>query len=151
MRDPDEVERLFEAAMKEADSGDSLAAMRRLYARGESDGPEAVADLLHPDFELRVETGPLGGRSYRGLQGLKRLRRDSEEQWASDHFEPQGLRSAPDGRLVVLGRLRVTEKEGGTELDLPQAHVCELRDGKFARVTVDGDIGRALDAAGLDS
>lgn len=149
MRDPDEVERLFEAAMKEADSGDALAAMRRLYARGESNGPEAVAELLHPNFELRVETGPLGGRSYRGLEGLKRLRRDSEEHFASDHFEPQGLRSAPGGRLVVLGRLRVTEKEGGTELDVPHAHVCELRDGKFARVTADGDIGRALDAAGL--
>jgi ketosteroid isomerase-like protein len=151
MRDPDEVERRFEAAMKEADSGEALSAMRRLYDRSERAGPEAVSDLLHPRFELRIEAGPLEGRTYRGLEGLKQARRDSEEHFASDHFEPQGIRGAPGGRLVVLGRLRVTEKEGATELDVPRAHVCELRDGKFARVTVHGDIARALDAVGLDA
>ena len=46
----------------------------------------------------------------------------------------EGLRSAADGRWVVLGRLQIVEKDDGGELDVPLAHVLEQRDKQKKKV-----------------
>jgi ketosteroid isomerase-like protein len=83
------------------------------------------------------------------MKGYQRWRAEMEELFEADSFQPEGLRSVADGRLVVLGRLQITEKESGDELDVPLAHVLGQRDRKVASVTVYSEISAALEAVGL--
>jgi ketosteroid isomerase-like protein len=96
-----------------------------------------------------METVFLDDKTYKGLRGYKRYRADIEELFARDRFQPEGLRAARDGRWVVLGRLQITQKESGDELDVPLAHVLEQRDRKVASFTVYSDISAALESVGL--
>lgn len=146
--DVETLERQFNAAMEEADTGPALDAVRRIYGEFERGG-EALAALLHPDFQIRMETVFLDGKVYKGLRGFERWRGDMEELFESDSFRPEGLRSAADGRWVVLGRLQITEKESGDELDVPLAQVLEQRDRKVASFTAYSEISAALESVGL--
>jgi ketosteroid isomerase-like protein len=147
-RDVEALERQFNAAMEEADTGSALDAARRIYAEIDRVGTETAAGLLHPKFELHMETTFLGGEVYRGPGGFAEWRAAMEERFAEDTFEPQGIRFGQGG-FVVLGRLRVKGKESGVEVDEPIAHHHEQRDGKLARLTMYSDIDEALAAAGI--
>ena len=146
--DVETLERQFNAAMEEADTGSALEAVRRIYDEFDRGG-EGLEALLHPDFQIRMETVFLDDKTYKGLRGYKRWRTDIEELFEADRFQPEGLRAAADGRWVVLGRLQITQKESGDELDVPLAHVLEQRDRKVAGVTVFSDISAALQSVGL--
>jgi ketosteroid isomerase-like protein len=148
--DVETLERQFNAAMEEADTGSALDAVRRIYDEFERGGAGLEA-LLHPDFQIRMETVFIEGKSYKGMKGFTKWRGDMEELFESDSFRPEGLRSAEDGRWVVLGRLQIVEKEkeGGDELDVPLAHVLEQRDKKVAAVTAYSEISAALESVGL--
>jgi ketosteroid isomerase-like protein len=146
--DVETLERQFNAAMEEADTGSALEAVRRIYDEFDRGG-EGLEALLHPDFQIRMETVFLDEKTYKGVRGYKRWRTDIEELFEEDRFQPEGLRAAADGRWVVLGRLQITQKESGDELDVPLAHVLEQRDRKVAGVTVYSDISAALQSVGL--
>jgi ketosteroid isomerase-like protein len=145
--DVETLERQFNAAMEEADTGSALDAVRRIYDEFERGGAGLEA-LLHPDFQLRMETVFLDGKLYKGVKGYRRWRGEMEELFEADSFQPEGLRSAADGRWVVLGRLQISKKDDG-ELDVPLAHVLEQRDRKVAGVTVYSEISAALESVGL--
>jgi ketosteroid isomerase-like protein len=146
--DIETLERQFNVAMEEADTGSALEAVRRIYDEFGRGGAGLEA-LLHPDFQLQMETVFLDGKTYKGMKGFRRWRREMEELFESDSFRPEGLRSVADGRWVVLGRLQITKKESGDELDVPLAHVLEQRDRKVASVTVYSEVSAALEAVGL--
>jgi ketosteroid isomerase-like protein len=146
--DVEVLERQFNAAMEEADTGSALEAVRRIYDEIERGGVGLEA-LLHPDFQIRMETVFIDDKTYKGIRGYRRWRADIEELFEADRFQPEGLRAARDGRWVVLGRLQITQKEDAGELDVPLAHVLEQRDRKVASFTVYSDISEALDAVGL--
>src|SRR5215213_6403183 len=145
--DVEALERQFNAAMEEADTGSALDAVRRIYAEFDR-GVDAAAGLLHPKFELHMETVFLGGKVYKGAKGFARWREEMEELFEKDSFQAQGIRFGGDG-FVVLGRLRVKQKESGVEVDEPIAHYHEQRDGKLARLTMYSDLDDALRAAGI--
>jgi ketosteroid isomerase-like protein len=146
--DIETLERQFNAAMEEADTGSALDAVRRIYDEFDRGGPGLEA-LLHPDFQLRMETVFIEGKVYKGMKGYQRWRGEMDELFESDSFRPEGLRSVADGRWVVLGRLQITKQDDGGELDVPLAHVLEQRDRKVASVTVYSEISAALEAVGL--
>jgi ketosteroid isomerase-like protein len=146
--DVETLERQFNAAMEEADTGSALEAVRRIYDEFDRGGVGLEA-LVHPDFQIRMETVFLEEKVYDGLRGYEKWREDVEELFEEDRFQPEGLRAAADGRWLVLGRLQITEKESGDELDVPLAHVLEQRDRKVASFTVYSDISRALESVGL--
>jgi ketosteroid isomerase-like protein len=146
--DIETLERQFNAAMEEADTGSALDAVRRIYDEFDRGGVGLEA-LLHPDFQLRMETVFIDGKTYKGMRGFQRWRGEMDEIFESDSFRPEGLRSVTEGRWVVLGRLQITQKESGDELDVPLAHVLEQRDRKVASVTVFSEISAALESVGL--
>jgi ketosteroid isomerase-like protein len=146
--DIETLERQFNAAMEEADTGSALEAVRRIYDEFDRGG-KGLEALLHPDFQIRMETVFLDDKTYKGMRGYKRWRTDIDELFDADRFQPEGLRSAAEGRWVVLGRLQITQKESGEELDVPLAHVLEQRDKKVASFTVYSDISAALESVGL--
>jgi ketosteroid isomerase-like protein len=147
-QDVEALERQFNTAMEEADTGSSLEAVKRIYNELER-GPEAVGALLHPDFELCMHTVFLDDKAYRGVRGFGNWRRDMEELFEEDRFQPVGLRFAGRERWVVLGRFHFKGRGDGDELDVPLAHVVEQRDRKLARVTAYSEISEALAAVGL--
>jgi hypothetical protein len=95
-----------------------------------------------------METVFIDGKTYKGVRGFERWRGEMDEIFDSDSFRPEGLRSVAEGRWVVLGRLQITQKESGDELDVPLAHVLEQRDRKVATVTVYSEISAALESVG---
>ncbi|MGZ5316733.1 MAG: nuclear transport factor 2 family protein [Solirubrobacterales bacterium] len=145
----EELERQFNAAMEEADTGSSLEAIRRVYGELESEDADAIAAILHPKFELEVETSFISGKSYKGARGYLNWRREMDELFEQERFQPVGVRFAGRDRWVVLGRMHVKEADGGAELDLPLAHVCEQRDRKIALIAIHADIAAALESIGL--
>ncbi|MGH2955711.1 MAG: nuclear transport factor 2 family protein [Solirubrobacterales bacterium] len=148
-QDVEALERQFNAAMEEADTGSALEALRRVYdefTRGEG---ETLAALLHPEFEIRMETVFLDGKTYKGLRGFGNWRKDMAELFEEQRFQPVGVRFAGHDRYVVLGRFHIKEKESGVELDVPLAHVFEQRDRKVARFTPYTEISEALASVGL--
>ena len=146
--DVETLERQFNAAMEEADTGSALDALRRIYDEFDRGG-SGLEELLHPDFVLRMETVFIDGKTYKGVRGFERWRSEMDEIFESDSFRAEGLRSVAEGRWVVLGRLQITQKESGDELDVPLAHVLEQRDRKVAAVTVYSEISAALESVGL--
>jgi ketosteroid isomerase-like protein len=146
-QDVEALERQFNAAMEEADTGSALDAARRIYAEFDR-GAEATAALLHPKFELHMETLFLDGKVYKGPKGFGEWRQEMQELFEEDSFQPQGVRFGQGG-FVVLGRLRVKSKKSGVEVDEPLVHHHEQREGKLARLTMYSDIDRALEAAGI--
>jgi ketosteroid isomerase-like protein len=147
-QDIEALERQFNTAMEEAETGTSLDAVKRIYDELES-GAEGLSALLHPDFELHMQTAFLDGKAYRGVRGFRNWRRDMAELFEEDRFQPVGLRFAGRDRWVVLGRFHFKGAEDGDELDVPLAHVFEQRDRKLARVTAYTEISEALAAVGL--
>ncbi len=147
-QDVEALERQFNAAMEEADKGSALDAARRIYAEFDRGDPEATTGLLHPKFELHMETVFLDGKVYRGAKGFAKWRKEMDELFEEDSFDPQGIRFGKGG-FVVLGRLRVKGAEDGVEVDEPLAHYHEQKDGKLARLTMYSDIDQAMGAAGI--
>jgi hypothetical protein len=147
--DVEALERQFNAAMEEAEKGTALEAIQRLYNEFEGDSPDAVGAIVHPELRVEMRSLFLEGKSYKGVRGYMNWRRDMGKLFSSHAFRPVGVRFAARDRWVVLGRLQVTEAEGGAELDVPLAHAVEQREKKVARITVYSDIGEALEAFGL--
>lgn len=131
--------------MEEADTGSSLEAVRRIYAEFDGEGPP-TGGFLHRSFELRCEAYFLTGKTYRGVKGFNQWREEMSELFEEDSFEPQGVLFGSGG-FVVLGRLRVKERDEGIEVDEPFAHRHEQRNGKLLRLTLFADLDAALESA----
>jgi ketosteroid isomerase-like protein len=147
--DVEALERQFNSAMEEAETGTALEAIRRLYNELNRDDTEAVAAFAHAELRVEIKALFLEGKTYKGVRGFMNWRRDMGDLFSKHAFQPVGVRFAARDRWVVLGRLHVTEAETGSELDVPLAHAVEQRDRKVARITVYSDIVEALEASGL--
>lgn len=149
--DVEALERQFNAAMEEADTGSALDAVKRIYDEFDRGETESLTALLHPKFEVHMETIFLDGKTYKGVRGFMKWRSEMEELFEEERFQPVGIRFAPDDRWVVLGRFHFKGTGSGVELDVPLAHVFEQRDRKVARFVPYSDISEALDSVGLSA
>ena len=147
--DVEALERQFNGAMEEAETGTALEAIRRLYNEFYGDDAEAVAAIVHPELQVEMKSLFLEGKTYKGVRGFMNWRRDMAKLFSGERFQPVGVRFAARERWVVLGRLHVKEAESGDELDVPLAHCVEQRDKKVARIAVYSDISEALEDFGL--
>ena len=109
---------------------------------------EAVMETCHPDAEFVPVRAVFEGISYHGEEGLRQFFADMDEEWNDMRTELDELRDA-DGTVIVLGRFHATGKASGIEVDWPAAWVCEMRDGKTARLQAYTDQQEALRVAGL--
>ena len=121
--------------------------MREVYARFEEGGVDAIAETLHPEYELHMATLFFDTDVFHGVDGLRRWREDIAQASEYDRFEPHGVRFSSDGtRYAVIGRVHMKGRASGVELDHPLVHLFELRDGKVWRQTMYDDIDQALAA-----
>lgn len=120
---------------------------RAYYEAAERRDGAALAELLHPDVELRLTEGlpdDLGG-VYEGMEpALGALRR------AAEGFDPlacpERFLPAEDGHVVVLGRYAGVARETGVPFDAAFAHVLRVREGRIDRFTQVTDSRRWADA-----
>jgi hypothetical protein len=87
-------------------------------------------------FDPELESAPLflgEGRSYRGLEGFRRMWLDWFEPWASYHVHVEGIIEEGD-RVAVLIRDRARHRGSDAEVELLAGSVWTVRAGKITRV-----------------
>ncbi len=107
---------------------------------------EAVAPLLHPDFEI-VGTVIGTERAYLGVEGFREFMLDWLAPW--DAFRSKVDRTIDDGERVVT-IFRQSARRGSSEVQARAAWVWTIEDGMVARVVGYADPADALKAVGLE-
>jgi ketosteroid isomerase-like protein len=105
-----------------------------------------VFETLDPDVELVPVRAVLEGNSYRGHGGFERFVADMDEDWDNFRPEPEEVRDLGGGSVLVVGRFSARGKASGVEVSTPAVWLCDVRDGKVARVSFYADEAAALDA-----
>ena len=108
---------------------------------------DAMLATLQPDCELIPLRAVLEGTVYHGYDGLRQWLTDMAEDWDDLRIDSDEVRALGGGRVLVLGRFRARGKSSGVSIDQPAAWICELVDGKVARIRFFADADVALDAA----
>ncbi len=106
----------------------------------------AAGDPLDPELEsAAVWLG--GGRSYRGLEGFRRMWLDWLEPWASYHVRVEKLIDRGE-RVVALIRDVARRQDTDAEVEIKAGSIWTLQDRKVVRVEF-RPRDEALEAAGL--
>lgn len=111
----------------------NLQIVQDAYAAFNEGDIESVVAMMDEDIEwVEPEGSPYSG-TYHGPNAV------IENVFGPSVEEVEGFEVVPDrfvdGRdcVVVLGSARGTVAETGKSLDIPFAHVCDLRDGRMIR------------------
>jgi ketosteroid isomerase-like protein len=92
----------------------------------------AAGDRLDPELEsAAVWLG--GGRSYRGLEGFRRMWLDWLEPWATYHVQVEGILEEGD-QVAVLIRDRGRHPDSDAEVELRAGSVWTVSAGRITRV-----------------
>ena len=106
-------------------------------------------DYLDEEYELRLPGGyPKGEPVFSGREGFAQLTAMLRDAWAEWPFEPERFIEAGD-HVVVFVRVVAEGGASGVPIELPDAHVVTLRDGRLTSTYVYRDRSEALEAAGL--
>jgi len=125
-------------ALGDADPNEDSALLDRMFR-----------DYLDEEFELRLPGGyPKGEPVFRGRQGSARLFAMLRDAWAEWRFEPERFIDAGD-QVVVFVRVVAKGSASEVPIELPDAHVLTVRDGRLTSSDVYRDRSEALQAAGL--
>jgi ketosteroid isomerase-like protein len=90
------------------------------------------------------------GGVFFGHDGVREWVRQVYEAIGEVHYRLDRIEELPDGRLLALLHARVTGRGSGIELEVPFAHVIEIRAGKATVLTQYTDIDAALEAVGCE-
>lgn len=130
-------------------SRDAVDVARRGYEAYESQGVEGILQFLDPTVEWRnPPDSPIAG-VFRGHDGVREWQRLTDEVFAEMHFWPEDLIEAPDGRVLALCHARVRGRGSEVVVEVPFAHVIEVRDGKAVAFAMYSQVADARAAVGL--
>lgn len=87
--------------------------------------------------------------TYRGLLALRSFWDLWLDTWADHHLEPLQLVTAANSTVFCRYRQTATGKVSGAEVEVENAQVITLRDGKVIRTVVYSDPDEAARAAGV--
>jgi hypothetical protein len=108
---------------------------------------ERAGELLDPGLESAAFWLG-GGRSYRGLDGFRRMWLDWLEPWATYHVHVEAV-FEEDDRVVVLIRDRGRHPGSDAEVELLAGSVWEVRAGKVTRVELYANREELFEASGF--
>lgn len=103
---------------------------------------------MDPDIEFFALRSATEG-TFQGHEGVRAFFADNRESF--EVFEPlhDDFRDLGDGRVLVLGSIRIRGRGSGVETEVPSAVLVTVRDGRIAYFKDYGDTQAALEAAGL--
>jgi ketosteroid isomerase-like protein len=123
--------------------------VRRGYEAYESDGIEGILPFLDPAVEWRNPTdSPIAG-VFRGHEGVREWQRLTDEVFAELHFWPKEITEAPNGRVLAICHGRARGRESDVVVDVPFAHVFEVRNGKVVFLQMYPQVADARAEVGL--
>jgi ketosteroid isomerase-like protein len=130
-------------------SAEDLETIRRgieAYNAGDVDGVVAMAD---PRVRFRPLRKLLEGGDYVGHDGMRRFMADMDEDWSKREIDVSELRELDD-LVLVLGDFHGVGKSGA-EVRFPVAWLCEMSEGKLARMRAYSSQDEAFEALGLSA
>jgi uncharacterized protein len=130
-------------------SQENVEIVRRGYEAYESGGIEGIISFLDPAVEWRnPPDSPIAG-VFHGHEGVREWQRLTAEVFADLHFWPKEIIEAPDGRVLAICQARVRGRGSDVVVDVPFAHVMEVRDGKVVAFQMFSQVADAEIAVGL--
>ncbi|MEK6272938.1 MAG: nuclear transport factor 2 family protein [Actinomycetota bacterium] len=104
----------------------------------------------HPQVEVWSKYAALdqGGEPYRGHEGMREWRAEIDRNFELHQVLAEDVR-AVEGKVLVLGAVRLRGKISGAEIQHPFGWVCEMRGGVLVRMFFYSSHAEALEAAGL--
>jgi ketosteroid isomerase-like protein len=110
-----------------------------------------ILEQATPDFEFHTaQLFPGIEPLYRGRQGMVEFWTTFiEEPWALFHLVVNEMVAVGDERVLALLTFTGTERDSGTEVATPYAHLATFRGDEVARIDAYADWDEARAAAGL--
>ncbi len=112
-----------------------------------SDTGELAQECYDPEVEYTTQPDAPMHMTYQGLKGLQRSLESLREVWDSMKIEAREFIET-DEAIVALTHFWL-RGHSGVELEVEQAWVYRMRDGKIWRMEQYGSKQEALEAAGL--
>ncbi len=96
-------------------------------------GFEELEAIVSPDFES-VMSPETGGRTLRGTEELRQFGDALEQDFEAFAYNPGEFIEAPDGRVLVLGKVGGVGRASKLPLAGEFGHLWTLEDGRATRV-----------------
>jgi ketosteroid isomerase-like protein len=124
----------------------------KLYEAFEEEGPEAVGKLIDETFDEDVEfiplqTGEVGGRVYRGRDGMIAFFGEIHEALDDVRYETPQCHEVGDELVVLFTRLAGTDRDTRVPVRQDLSLVYEFAGGLVHRMTAYETPAEALEAA----
>lgn len=125
---------------------DVVRRQAQAYAAGDW---ETAISLLDPDVVYDISRFSTAGGVFHGLQGVRDGFREWIGSWEGYRLEVLEVIDADDDQVVVLMRETGRGQGSGVPVEVDNAVVNTVRDGKVVRIDVYPTHAKALEAVGL--
>jgi uncharacterized protein len=130
-------------------SQENVDVLRRAYAAFQREGVEGIMPFLDEEIEWRnPEDSPIAG-VWRGHNGVRDWFAQASEAFGEMSFSPDEFREVSEHRVLVLLRFGLTGTASALQMEVPFAHVVDLRQGRATSLKMYSDQRDALEAVGL--
>ena len=122
--------------------------IRDVYAAFAAGDIEQLRAYWHEDGTYVNPPYAMEAGTRQGRDAMVEIWNSLHSLFEFDAVEVQEITEGPDGVLVVL-HYRGRGKTSGAPVDVPMAHVLEIRDGQVARLAWFGTRDEGAEAAGV--
>lgn len=107
----------------------------RFMAATRTGDKAALAEMLHPEFELIEPTGVPYEGTFRGLDGWRTLSKAVVQSWDDFQVEPIAFPGESADSFVVNLRLSGRSRKTGKPFSMSVLEVWTFREGKLLRIS----------------
>ena len=130
-------------------SAENVGIVRRLYEAWNRADYSTALELIDPEIEVEYHGVMIDKEaSYRGHAGVRELLESTYENFEDHHLEVEQYIDRGD-QVVASLHQRAAGTQSGVPVELRNAHVWTLRDGKAVRWRICRSRADALEAVGL--
>lgn len=130
-------------------TSEAMEVTRRGYEAYEAEGIDGLLPFLDQAVEWRnPPDSPIAG-VFHGHDGVREWFRLTEQVFSELRFRPDELIEAPDGRVLALCTAYIRGRESEVTMEVPFAHVIEVRDSKVVNFRMYSQVADGREAVGL--
>jgi ketosteroid isomerase-like protein len=129
-------------------SQENVEIVRRAWEAFVRRDNEAALALYNPEIEIDLRDETVGTRAYYGIEGVQRYFQDLLSVFGDMTSEVEEWIDAGD-QVVAMVRSYGRGRRSGVPVDMLEAHVWTVHEGKLQRLQTFATKAEALGAAGL--
>ena len=130
-------------------SQENVEIVRSAFEAFQRDDVEGIMPFLDEQIEWRnPEDSPIAG-VWHGHDGVRDWFKQASEAFGDMTFTPDEFREVSEDRILVLLRFALTGTESGIRMEVPFAHLIDMKAGRVTALRMYSDQAKALEAAGL--